>query len=156
MALTIDRFKNITVNQGGADAFVEANVDTLLVPENGLAWLITYVELLFLPGMFSGISADASVYWSMTRDTKAAVPSFGDPDSIWVDGFDWTLTTSGSAIVPSTWRWTPPQGIIFVEPTIYFQLDSTATGATLNARVRIHYEEIKVSEVDILRMLNNS
>jgi hypothetical protein len=40
-----------------------------------------------------------------------------------------------------------------VEPLIYAHLDSAATGLTLTAYMRLFYREVKLSEVDILRML---
>jgi len=47
------------------------------------------------------------------------------------------------------------QGVFLVEPTIYGQLDSAATGLTLTAYWRIYYEQLALNEVDILRVLNN-
>lgn len=155
MAIAIDRYKTIILTQGGADAFVEGEILTLLVPEQGLGWKLNRIVFQFGDAL-SALSADCSIGWSVTRDSKTGVVGYSDADTVYHDGFNVSLTTSGQIVIPYSHIWLPPDNTIFVEPTIYFQLDSTTTGLANVAAVRLHYEEIKVSEIDILRLLQNA
>jgi hypothetical protein len=155
MAQKIARFKTISLLQGGADAFVEGELDTGIIPENGEAWLINRIEMQF-PAILSGISADSNIDWSITRDSKASVVGFSDPDTVYYDGFVNALTTSGQVIIPTLRTYTPEAGTIFVEPTIFAQLDSATTGLTMQCYMRIYYELVKVTEIEILRLLNSN
>lgn len=156
MANTIARYLNITTTQGSADAFVQGSVDTGIIPADGMCKKVTAIELLFTPNFLLSISADAFVKWSFTRDTKTAIAEYSDPDCMYGDGIEFTFLTSGAGVNRHNQMWIPPVGLYLVEPTIYAQLDSNATGNVITANWRIHYEDVKLSEVEILRLLNNA
>lgn len=152
--LVIDRFRNIAVTQGSADAFVQGTETTGISPSMGIAWVLTRLEVFFpQSNALQNVSADFSVHWSLTRDSKTAVSDFSDADCMAAGGFYGSLTTSGQIILPAYYQYEFGSGLLVVEPEVYFQLDSAATGLTLSPGVRLHYEEVKVSEVEILRML---
>ncbi len=154
MATGIARFRNMTLTQGSSDAFVQASEVTGIDPGAGRGWLCKRLELEFpIASGLQGMSADSAVSFAMTRDSKAAVSGLDDSDTMAVISFSNALTTSGEVIVPNTWKYEFPEGVIVVEPTIYCHLDSTATGLTMTGNVRLYYEEVKLSEVEILRML---
>jgi hypothetical protein len=154
-ALNIARWLNISVTEGSADAFVEGSASTDIVPEDGLILRVTAIWVNFVTG-WSALAADARADWSVTRDTKTAIADLSDPDSILCDGFGFAITTSGSSVIPQTFRYDDLTGIYLVEPLVYFQLDGSATGITMQANCRIFYEEVRASEVDILRITTNS
>jgi len=152
--IQVARFRNITLTQGGADAFKEAEEITGLDPSSGQGWLLKRLEVLFPNAAgLQGLSADSAIEWSLTRDTKAAMSNLADSDVIYQAGIFNALTTSGEIMVPGLFTYDFPDGVLVVEPSIYAQLDSAATGLTMSAYMRLYYETVKLSEVDILRML---
>lgn len=151
----VARYLTVTATQGGADTFNQGSVATGIVPENGVGFRVLSIDVAFI-SVFITLSADSWIMWSITRDTKTAAVSLNDPDTIYFNGFSNALTTSGEVIVPQVYRSTLIDGIYIVEPTIYFQLGSASTGITNVATARIYYEEVSLSEVDILRVLNNA
>jgi len=154
MALGIPLTHDVTLTQGSADAFVQGTIATGIVPADGLIQKIVRVVFQFNAQSFDGIASDCSVYWSIARDTKTAVAALSDADSILYDGLDIAFTTSGAVMVPLTYTYEPSDGFFIAEPNIYVQLDSNATGETMTCNVRMFYEEVRASEVDILRLLN--
>ncbi len=154
MPTAIARFRNIKVTQGGADAFAQTSESTGIDPSGGKGWMLKRVEVQFpIAGNMQGLSADAALHWALTRDSKAALSDLDDSDTIFAGGFSASLTTSGQIMVPNVYVHEFEDGIMVVEPTIYCHLDGTATGLTLTANFRLYYEEVKLAEVDILRML---
>lgn len=147
-------FRTINLLQGGADAFVEGSILTGIDPSEGLAWLLHRVEMLFETTQ-SIISADADLSYSLSRTSQAAIPSYDDDSVIMADGFSNALTTSGEIVLPRLRIWEPPEGVLVVGDTLYAQLDSTGTGMTMQAYMRVYFEEVKVSELEILRILAN-
>lgn len=150
----VARYFSATATQGSADAFVQASIDTGIIPADGVGLRVVTMEVVH--GTLSAVSADGDIQWSVTRDTKTAVTGYNDDDSILYDGVWWALTTSGQISGQLLHRYPQVEGVFIVEPTIYFQLDSAATGAQNTAFLRIYYEEQRLSEVDILRILNNA
>jgi len=155
MANKIAQYRNITLTQGGADAFVQATEPTGINPSLGSGWLLTHALIFFpLTVTLEGLSADNSIVWSLTRDSETAVASLDDNDCLFASGFAVPLTTSGEVYVPRLHRFDFPDGIVVVNPNLYAQLDSTGTGLTLTAHMRLYYEEVKLSELEVLRMLS--
>lgn len=155
MALNIQRFHTITTVQSGADAFVQASLATDIVPEDGLIQRITSIHMQFR-GNFSALAADTWIEWSLSRESEVAVLTLGDEQCIVADNWDFALVTSGAAQFTQTQRYENLSGLYIVEPTIYLQLDSVGLGAANTSSMRIYYEEVRASEVDILRILNNA
>lgn len=152
---TIARYLTISMVQGSADAFVQGSVATDIVPEDGLALQVIGMEFVLATAL-QGVSADFEIAWSLTRDTKLAVTSYSDTECILFDGVAGSLTTSGQILIGYRFPYPAIEGIFLVEPTIYGQLDSSATGLTLTGYWRIYYQEVRMTEVDILRVLNNN
>lgn len=151
----VAQFRNITLTQGSADAFVQGTEPTGIDPAHGIGWELTRIELFFANTVtLEALSADNSVAWSLTRDSETAVMSLDDADCLHANGFAVPLTTSGEVFVPRLYVWTPPPGLVIVSPNLYAQLDSTGTGLTLVATMRVYYESVKLSELEVLRMLS--
>jgi len=155
MATKIARHLDVEITMGAADAFIEGVIPTGIIPANGMAFQLLKLELLFQTTL-SGISADGYVIWALTRDTKAAMAYYDDDDVILADGFDNALTTSGQVILPRRHVYDFPEGVYIVEPNLYVQNLSGATGSAIHTHWRLWYEEVKLTEVEILRLLNNA
>jgi len=149
------RYLSGRCTQGSADAFVQASISTGIVAEDGVGLEIVALEFTF-NGLIEAIAADSNIVWSLTRDTQTAVIGLNNTDCIIYDGIMVGLVTSGMFSSPVRRAYSDIQGLFIVEPTIYFQLDSNGTGITNQMDVRIYYKEVALSEVDILRILQNA
>ena len=150
------RYLTVVLSQGSADAFDEGSVDTGIVPEDGFGLQVKSIDF-WISNSLAAVSADCSLQWSLSRDTKTTVVGLEDPDAIVYDGWSASLTTSGQILIPGYYRYPQIEGIYIVEPTIYAQIDGTATGVQITAAgFRIYYEAVPLSEVDILRVLQNA
>lgn len=152
MAFTVSRHFDVTLTQGGADAFVQGTIATGLDPSDGIAFVLVGIEVVF-PIPFGGTASN--VQWSVTRDTKTAIAYYDDQDCLYSDGLGTIMQTSGMRLQQLRTEVAFDRGIFIVEPSIYAQLDSNATSAANTAYMRLHYEQQKVSELEILRLLNN-
>jgi hypothetical protein len=155
MVQLVDQYKSVVLTQGGADAFVQGSITTDIIPADGEGWLLSRIEIQFDPTALAALSADASIIWSGSRDSQTAVRGYNDADAFYVGGRVFSLTTSGTYQQPLVEVFDPPVGTIFVEPTMYFQLDSTATGGIVIATFRVHYTMVKLTEIEILRILQS-
>ncbi len=147
--------RNITVTEGGADAFVQVTDPTAISPSSKIAWLIKRIQVMFdLDILLENVSADFAVAWAVARSTDTAVPSLDDKDTLYAGGFSGSLTTSGQILIPKLHEWDAPgEGLLMVSPQLFYTLDSTATGLALSADFRIWYEEVTLSELEILRLV---
>lgn len=155
MAQQIDLWKYLNLTQTVADTMVEASAATEIDPANGEAWLITQIDITYALSALMNNTGDFLYTYSVTRDTKTGVASYGDVDTIHTGGFARTFTTSGSDSISATEIYVPPAGTLFVEPEIFAQFNTVGTGAVQAAFMRIHYQLVRVTEVEILRLLNN-
>jgi hypothetical protein len=153
----VTKYLYSTVIQGGADAFICTALATDLNPSDGYAFKIVAVEGNFSTAIaMQGMSADCKVMWALSRDIKVAMADLNDTDLIFRDGFYQGLTTSGAFIREDGFKWVPNHDVYIVEPNIYLVLDSDATGIQISMAWRIYYEEVKLTEVEILRLINNA
>lgn len=155
MAYDVDLFEIISLTQPVADAFVEGSAVTTIVPENAQAWEVTMVELEFDPAQLKLLSADADISMAISRDSAGGVGTIGNPRIVNTFSLFNSLTTSGQIFGSGRYRWEMPPGTLFVENEIFVQLDSTGTGQALTCQVRLHYKWVKVTEIEILRFLQN-
>lgn len=140
--------------QGAADAFVQATIPTGIVPEDGLGLEVVAFEFAFT-GSFEALGADFSYLWSLSRDTQGSIVNLNNPDCIMCDGIFTGLTTSGIFSINQRHAYNDITGLFIVEPNVYFQFDSNGTGLVMGMDCRIYYKETALSEVDILRILQN-
>lgn len=153
MALEIARHFDVRLTQGSADAFVQDTVVTGLLPSDGLAYVITRAEIMynFIPGLTNALQ----LQWSITRDTKTAIADYSDPDTLYSDAFGVRVTTSGTMLYEQRREIIFPDGLFVVEPYIYCQYDSANTAVSGVLDMRLWYTTQKLTEVEILRLLNN-
>lgn len=153
MATTILRNFNATLTQGSADAFVEGSISTGLQPADGFAFRILVVEILLAQGL--PINNNPRIEWSICRDSKLAVAGLDDEECMYSDAIENRLLTSGAAQTRCLITHRPEGGLLVVEPTIWIQMDSNNTTLSNSADFRLHYDTVKLTEVEILRLLNN-
>ena len=144
----------VSNSDGATSVPVQGSAATDIIPADGVGLQVIAAAIIFETG-FAALAADSNVVWSVSRDTKAAMAYYDDPDILLCDGINLALTTSGSSFIPSQFTYDMPEGMIIVEPLVYAQLDSSGTALSNKAHLRLWVEEIKLSEVEILRLLNN-
>ncbi len=150
------------VLQGGADAFVQAEMATALTGIRGTAYQINeiaYEMILPAAGPFPyGVDAAQRLELCLTRRTKAAMPNISDVDVI--HKFAWTGVRSSavgySDAFPAAGIFTPAGELLVVEDPLFVQLDSAGTGAIWSAILNIDYEVKKISDIDRLSLLTLS
>ena len=149
--------RNITVTEGAADAFVQVTDPTAISASAKIAWLIKRISVMFdLDVLLENVSADFAIAWGVARASDTSVPSLDDKDTIYANGISGSLTTSGQILIPKLFEWDAPgEGLLMVDPQLFYTLDSTATGLVLSADFRVVYEEVSLSELEILRLISN-
>lgn len=152
MAANIAKYLSATLTQGSADAFVEAAITTNLVPADGYAFKVSHIAY---DGLLQAGVNNSYCEFAISRDTKTAVPHYDDPDTLFYFKRRAVFATSGLSLENVSDVLTLQNGIYIVEPTIYVDMDSSATAAVQTMNIRIYYEEVKLTEVEILRLLNN-
>lgn len=146
------KYLTATVTQGSNDAYVESSVPTGLGAVGNVAFRVR--ELYFLlPTLPNTNGADVQV--SLHRKTSASMPLVTDRWLVYTHLRVVQFTTSGATIQDRSLRvtFTTDDNLLVVEDPIYFALDSTSTAATNTARVRIGYEQVRISEVDRLSLI---
>lgn len=156
MAQNILRYLSGTLTQSVADAYVELGIATGIVPADGYALQIERIEWCGKDTDTAWQVATAQrLMLAISRDTKTAMPEFSDPDVLWKNVIEFGVVTSGAFERERSKTIIPPEGLFIVEPTVYVQMDSTSFGQVLDFDFRLYYSEVKLTEIEILRLLNN-
>jgi hypothetical protein len=144
-----------TITQGGADAFVQAQITTGLSGETRKAYRVRDLVIEYL----STIGGNAgSVEISFSRKSLAAMPALSDKHCIWRSEIRLSVLTSvgvfqSDDMIRQTFE---DDEFLIVEDPLYMQLDSTGTGATNVATFALGYEEVAIADDDRLELLVNS
>lgn len=140
--------------------YTSTAISTGVTTDGGFGIRITDVEIGGPTGQTSPIvlstTGDFSLKAQVTRDAQTAMLGFSDTRVLAYYNLNMSsiVTTSGSEIMQTEWpqeMWLGGETLV-VSPTIYFGLTSTGQG-TVNVEVRMYYEMVKLSEIDILRIL---
>lgn len=158
-----------TLTQGGADAFIEASVNTGLSGITNQAIRILRASIEFdgaAARPFSAVAAQQDVEFAMTRRSKSSMPAITDQQVILKKHHGLTVGTAvGYFLQDSILTWEAPNveaeklddgAILVIEDPVYLQLDSTATGYTLVGSVRIEYDTVRITTEDRIRLLELS
>jgi hypothetical protein len=141
------------VAEGAADAYAEAAIATDLIPADGYAFEIDHIDFQLQYSLYA-LAADFEIDIAICRDSQVSMVDLDQPECFYRKQDSYALTTSGAWHIPQTWTWTPPKGVYIVEPNVYLSIDSAGTGVAITCMARIYYNEVKLSEVEILRLLN--
>lgn len=147
------KFLSATVTQGSADAFATTSVATGLANAS-LGYKvrgITYQCPAF-------VETDCDFQLQVVRRVPTAIVAITDRTLVHALDFNLIITTSGQQIYPRLREfWFDDNlDLLLVEDPIYFSIDSSGTSATNAARVRIYYEEVRLSETAKLAALTES
>lgn len=146
----------VTATQGSADAFVQASVATGLSGRSAYNVKAFYLEFPNAAALSAVFAADSEVQVSVTRRSKSAIATLADVDTLMKWSFIVALTTSGQIIFPGVSIAFPQIQVPIVEDTLYVQLDSTATGLSNVAVVRMDVELDTMSDIDRLNLIARS
>jgi len=144
--------KRIKVTQGGADTFTATAIDTNLTSDGKIGWLITKVKAFWENG-YSAAAADQTI--SAILASQATVTTPVDTEEL--ARVNWAVAnTAGVAVaypVELQKEIMAAPDRVTVQPTLYAQVSSATTGLTNVMYFEIEYDEVKLSEVEFLRLL---
>lgn len=140
--------------QSVADAFLQISVPTGVSPVNG--FILNVLEIVFsIDVLQPPTGANPSLDVTVTRATKAAIPTFSDPDLIAKSRIaavaGGALTAVGLLEMPFNVAFTGKQ--IVAAEDIFVQFDTAGFGAAHSVSGRIYYETVAMSKERILEIL---
>lgn len=147
------KFLAATVTQASNDAFATAEMATGLA---NLSLGYRVRGIVFQMPVLPEVDCDCDV--QLVRRTPTALVNIADRTLIWSHNVIKQLTTSGTFIFSQFVSWIFPKDLemLIVEDPIFLSIDSTTTSASNTARVRVFYEEVKLSETAKLAALTES
>lgn len=144
--------KRGVVTQGGADTFTAATIDTNMTVDGKSGWLITAFS-----GYWSQGEAVAAADWdaNLVLATQATATLFNDDEEIY--RLNWGMQNTAGVAVAT------PVGLIkrellieprlTVQPLLYVHANTQLTGATNVFYYEIHYDIQKLTDLEVLRLL---
>lgn len=141
-----------STTQGGADTFTTTTIDTNITVESKSAISISHMEVFWDNG-----EAVAAADWEMNviLATAPSLTSFNAADEI--ARVSWGLQNTAGVAVAVPYEpmkfYTLPESRVTAQPILYVQASSTLTGQANIVRWRIYYEIVKVSEIELLRLV---
>ena len=138
--------------QGGADTFVAVAIDTNLTADGKSGWNITGVSGYYTNGEV-GAAADADV--NLIVATQATVTTFDQDEEIY--RLNWAVANTGGVAVAYPLNLIKRELLIeprlTVQPYIYMQVSSTLSGIANAIAWELHYEIVKLTDLEVLRLL---
>lgn len=142
----------VKVTQGGADTFTATSIDTGLTSDGKSGWLIKGIKAFWENGYLAA-AADQSISAILTTQSTVTTPV----DDEELGRVNWSVAnTAGVAvayplqlqkeIMASADR-------VTVQPLLYAQVSSVTTGLTNVVYFEIDYEVVRLSEIEVLRLL---
>lgn len=141
-----------TLTQSGADAFTSVAIPTSITSDGKMGLSLTGFAVEWSNGQ-----AAAAGDWLMTAKI-ATVPTnttYGDPDEI--IRVEWGLQNTGGVAVAVQFEPVKTE-IVFeervtVQPNLYLNISSSATGQANTVNVILYYNTVKLSDLEVLRLL---
>jgi hypothetical protein len=142
----------LLVTQSGADTFTAGTINTGLTSDGKSGWQINSIEAFWVDGS-TVAAADFQV--NAIVSTINTATSFGDADEI--DRVSWGLQNTGGVAVAVPYEPVREKVLheprLTVQPQIYCNVGSSASGIALDIIFVIHYEIVKLTDIDVLRLL---
>lgn len=142
--------------QSAANAFLQLAVNTNVAPNT--EFILDVKEIVINLDSVSGSNSNApSLFYSVTRATKAAIPNMTDPDLIargsllGVGGGAFTAISNGIVETPFNVPFTGKQ--IIATPQVFIQFQSAGFAAAMNISGRVYYDQLNMSKDRILEIL---
>lgn len=140
------------VTQGGADTFAASSVDTNLTPDGKAGWEIVAFSAFYINAEV-GAAADAQM--NVILSTQATVTTFDQEEEIY--RLTWGVANTGGVAVAYPISHVKREFLIAprltVQPLIYVQAASSSTGLTNAIAYEIHYNIVKLTDLEVLRLL---
>jgi len=138
--------------QGGADTFVATSIDTNLTADGKSGWEIVALSAYYTNGE-TGAAADSDV--NLIVATQATLTTFDQDEEIY--RINWAIAnTAGIAVaypLELVKREVFIQPRLTVQPIIYVQVSSTLSGLTNAIAWELHYNIVKLTDIEVLRLL---
>lgn len=148
-------FLSASITQGSADAFVTTDISTP-VGQGALNLAMAIREILIERPTAAANAAVIEMALSRAS-APAAIPALTALGLIFRRRYDSYFTTSGATNQQAVEMIKyDEKEILVVESTISWSLDSATTSASNNAKIRIGYELVKVSENEFLNLRLNA
>jgi len=142
----------LAVTQGGADTFTTGLIDTGLSADGKAAWSIYAIRAWWVNGA-AVAAVDHSAFAKVS--TLATTTTFTSADEI--DRVGWGVQNTGGVAVAYTYDPIKEHSLfeprITVQPFIYVQNESTATGQANQLQIQIFYDIVKLTDLEVLRLL---
>lgn len=141
-----------SLTQSGADTFTNVAIETNLTADGKTGWSIKGIRVFWSNGE-TVPAADFEV--NCTLSTSSSTPSFTSPDEIL--RVSWGMQNSGGVAVAVGYE-PIKEEIVFeervtVQPNIYLGILSANTGIANIVNYQIFYETVKLSDLEVLRLL---
>jgi hypothetical protein len=138
--------------QGGADTFIATSIDTNLTADGKSGWEIKAVRAYYSNGE-TGAAADADV--NLIVAVQATVTTFDQDEEI--ARLNWAVANTAGVAVAYPLELIKSQQLfaprITVQPLVYVQVSSTASGLANVIYWEIFYEIVKLTDIEVLRLL---
>jgi len=138
--------------QGGADTFAATTIDTNITADGKTGWEILGIRAMFMNGE-SGAAADSDVSVILATQATVTTPELDEE----IIRLNWAVAnTAGVAVAyPVELR---KAEILFiprvtVQPSIFVQVSSTASGLACSISWEIYYNIVKLTDLEVLRLL---
>jgi hypothetical protein len=147
------KFLSGTVTQGSADAFATAEMATGLANAN-LAYRVRGI-IVHWPGT---VEVDSDIQVQLCRRTPAALLGLADRTLLWLRQRQLIITTSGQTFYERVTSefFSRDLDLLIVEDPVHISIDSTTTGLSNTAVMRVYYEEVKVTPLEKVTALSES
>lgn len=144
--------KRGVVTQGGADTFTAVSIDTNLTADGKSGW-----EIVAFSGYWSnaetGAAADSDA--SLILATQATVTTFDQDEEIY--RLQWGVANTGGVAVAYPVNQVKRELLIAprltVQPNLYVQASTALTGLTCVFYYEFHYNIVKLTDLEVLRLL---
>lgn len=142
------------ITQTAANAPAVVQITTNLTVDGRQGWNITGLRWTFT-NIAAAITPIATCNAQIQVNTEAGNQAFDDPDSIFLvnTGAHGIAASTSSVYIPATGTQVLPEPRTTVQPIIYIALDSIGMTQALSVGVEITYEIVKLSDIEVMRLL---
>lgn len=149
---------NVTVTQGGADAFAVTTIETGISTAARFGWLIDSVEFHFGTAISATPqTADCDAQLILTKEQITPTSLITPSDEDYIAGYRLAMPGIAAAVnqyvINLDYKWAAPPNTVVVAPRLQFAIDSSGTTATNVGYVRVNYFPMELSEMDLLRLI---
>lgn len=144
--------RGITV-QSAADTFTQTQVTTGIVPDGKTGWLVTDIVGYWSTGEIV-VAGDIEVNLSIS--TVVGVTAFDNIDELF--RINWAISNTAGVAVAYPLSLIQRMalsdgGRLTVQPILYLGVASSGTGAANTVSWEVRYETVKLSDLEVLRLL---